>query len=181
MENQEIVEIVDEIVGKFMELANINNGVGYSVEFVNFQGMENTLKVAFEGEDLGFLIGSQGTHLRSLQYIISLILNIKYEINDSNILVDAGGYVEDMVTRLERVALEKADDARIEGRAVSLSPMSAFERKIVHTMIGHFDDVYTKSEGEGDDRHVQIIPKSDEEIGIETDSTGDEAEQESEE
>ncbi len=181
MENQEIVEIVDKIVGKFMELSNINSGVGYQVEFVNFQGMENTLKVAFEGEDLGFLIGSHGSHLRSLQFIISLILNIKYEVNDLNILVDAGGYVEDMVTRLERVALDRADDARIEGRPVSLEPMSAFERKIVHTMIGRFDDVYTESKGEGEERHVQIFPKSEEEIGVEMGPTGDEVEQESEE
>ena len=123
------------------------------------------IKISFNGENLGYLIGNHGKHLESLQYVFSLILRKKFEEGtEYRVLMDVGGYKEERNKKIERMALQKADDARILGEPIELEPMSPSDRRVVHMALQVFDDVKTESVGEGNDRRVKIIPISDKEI-----------------
>ena len=123
------------------------------------------IKISFNGENLGYLIGNHGKHLESLQYVFSLILRKKFEEGvEYRVLMDVGGYKEERNKKIERMALQKADDARILGEPIELDPMSPSDRRVVHMALQVFDDIKTESVGEGNDRRVKIIPISDKEI-----------------
>lgn len=113
-----------------------------------------------QGEDLGILIGRQGDTLRDLQYITRLIVSRKLQ-RWANVLVDVGGYKQ----RRERVLIELAgrmsDRVMAENRAVSLEPMPAHERRIIHLALRDHQGVTTESTGEGRRRKVVILPKDD--------------------
>ncbi len=140
------------------------------------------IKISFNGENLGYLIGNHGKHLESLQYVFSLILRKKFEEGmEYRVLMDVGGYKEERNKKIERIALQKADDARILGEPIELDPMSPSDRRVVHMALQVFDDIKTESVGEGNDRRVKIIPISDKEILKGSDDTDSDDKEESEE
>ena len=123
------------------------------------------IKVSFNGENLGYLIGNRGRNLDSLQYVFSLIMRKRFEEGtEYRVLMDVGGYKEERNKKIERIALQKADDARILGEPVELEPMSPSDRRVVHMALQIFDDIKTESVGDGNDRRVRIIPISEKQI-----------------
>ena len=134
----------------------------YDLKIEEVEGTSN-INILFSGEDLGYLIGNHGKHLESLQYIFSLILRKRFP-EDSNyrVLIDVCGYKEERNKKIERFALQKADDARILGESMELPPMPASERRVVHMTLQMFDDLKTESIGEGMERRVVIVPLSTE-------------------
>ena len=137
------------------------------------------IKVSFKGENLGYLIGGHGKHLDSLQYILSLILRKEFgEDSEYRILLDVCDYRKERDEKLEKFAMQKADDARILGESIDLPPMKASDRRVVHIVLEKFDDIKTESVGEDKDRHIRIIPVNDTEI-LETPT--EESEEETEE
>ncbi len=94
------------------------------------------------------------------------------------VLMDVGGYKEERNKKIERMALQKADDARILGEPIELEPMSPSDRRVVHMALQVFDDIKTESVGEGNDRRVKIIPISDKEILKGKEDSGSEEESE---
>lgn len=134
------------------------------------------IKIVFSGDNLGYLIGNHGKHLESLQYIFSMVLRKKLpEDTNYRVVLDVCGYKEERNKKLEKFALQKADDARILGEEIELPPMSPAERRVVHVALQMFDDIKTESTGEGNDRRIKIIPLS------ENVEQPDESEEESEE
>ena len=120
---------------------------------------ESCLMLSVDGEDLGSLIGRRGETLDSLQYLLRLMVNQKYR-NWRNIVVDVGGYKEKRSNQIVQLAERMATQVIESGRAVSLEPMPANERRMVHLALREHPDVYTESSGESDRRKVHIIPKS---------------------
>jgi spoIIIJ-associated protein len=113
-----------------------------------------------EGDDLGILIGRQGETLRDLQYITRLIVSRKVQ-HWVNVLVDVGGYKRRRERVLAELAQRMAERVVAEGRPVSLEPMPAHERRIVHMALRDHEFVTTESTGEGRRRKVVILPTSD--------------------
>jgi spoIIIJ-associated protein len=74
------------------------------------------------------------------------------------LIVDAGGYRAKHVEWLQSLAKRMADKAIDTKQVVELSPMSAYDRRVVHMALADLPGVSTRSEGEGDDRHLCIIP-----------------------
>jgi spoIIIJ-associated protein len=72
--------------------------------------------------------------------------------------VDASGYRDRRRRTLEALAHRSAEEAVRTGSRVELEPMSAAERKIVHTSLEHHEGVTTVSEGEGSNRRVVVEP-----------------------
>ena len=105
------------------------------------------------------MIGNRGRHLDSLQFVFQVILGRKISQDyDFRVFIDVGGYRKEKDTRLEEMALQKADDARILGEKVDLPPMKPSDRRIVHLALMKFKDITTESVGEGMDRHIVITP-----------------------
>jgi spoIIIJ-associated protein len=109
------------------------------------------------GPDLGILIGRRGTTLQSLQYILNLILS-KQLAEKMVVGIDVDGYRRRREQSLVSLARRTADRVRGTGRSVTLEPMPANERRIVHLTLANDPSVMTVSIGEGDARKVAITP-----------------------
>lgn len=111
-----------------------------------------------QGNDLGALIGRKGETLSALQYIARLIL--AKSLNESvNLIVDVEGYRQRREQQLRRMAQRMAEQALQRQRTLTLEPMPASERRIIHLELRDHPGVRTESVGEGDRRKVTIIPK----------------------
>ena len=110
------------------------------------------------GDDLGLLIGRRGTTLAALQYIINLMVSRKM---GSRVLIslDIEHYRRRREDSLTGLAQRMADRVRKSGRSLTLEPMPAGERRIVHLVLAEDSAVTTGSVGEGDGRKVVIYPQ----------------------
>lgn len=179
MKENEILSTVEKHAIKLADLIGIAHP---HCEISLTDQNERVVNVAFEGENMGFMIGPRGRHLQSMQFVLSMM--VKKELGEDNqvmVIVDAGGYAAKRIEQIEQMAEKKADDARVLGSAIDLEPMSSFERRVVHTCLAKFDDLTTESFGEGPDRFVRISIKTDNEIGIKSESKSEESEDEVEE
>lgn len=157
MKDKELIKLVEKEVETLCSLLEVECERSINLE----EGDEDVkyIKIAFEGEDLGYMIGNRGRHLDSIQYVLQLMVG-KMTEQDPNyrVLVDVGGYREERNSHLEEMALQKADDVRILGESVDLPPMKPADRRAVHMALSEYDDIVTESEGEGRDRHIVIKP-----------------------
>lgn len=154
-----MLKLTQEEVEKLKELLNVESETEVEVE----EGEEGMMyvKVVFEGEDLGYMIGNRGRHLDSLQFMLQILVGRRLaeeERENFRLFVDVGGYRKEKDDKIAQMALEKADDARILGAPVELPPMKPSDRRIVHLTLMKFKDISTESEGEGMDRHIVIKP-----------------------
>ncbi|HLU65738.1 MAG TPA: R3H domain-containing nucleic acid-binding protein [Kofleriaceae bacterium] len=118
-------------------------------------------------EDVQRIIGRRGQVVDALQHLVGKMLvkgkNERAERGEGRgkpIVVDAGGYRQRHIERLEGLAARMAEKARASGQPVDLSPMPAHDRRIIHMALASVEGVATHSEGEGDLRHVVVVPSS---------------------
>jgi spoIIIJ-associated protein len=107
------------------------------------------------GDDLGLLIGRRGGTMASLQYLLNLMVNRRYKDN-APFCVDVEGYRQRREKSLRDLAFRMAERVRASGRSVTLEPMPANERRIVHLALAKDPTVRTSSVGEGESRKVAI-------------------------
>jgi spoIIIJ-associated protein len=74
------------------------------------------------------------------------------------LIVDAGGFRDKQLERLRSLAQKMATQALETKQIVALQPMSPHDRRIVHMAISEIPGLTTRSEGEGDDRHILVVP-----------------------
>ena len=117
----------------------------------------NEAVLDIEGEDLGILIGRRGQTLMSLQYVLNLILSKKTN-RRVTFGVDVDGYRQRREEALVGLAQRSAERVRSTGKSVTLEPMPANERRIVHITLAEDSTVMTVSIGEGEARKVAITP-----------------------
>ncbi len=118
---------------------------------------EGTLTGSFIGDDLGLLIGRHGLTIDAVQLLARTIVGRGGE-ERREVVVDAAGYRERRRRTLESLALHSAEEAVRDGRPVELEPMTAAERKLVHTYLEPHADVTTSSEGTEPNRFVVVAP-----------------------
>ncbi len=112
-----------------------------------------------EEEQTQRIIGRRGQVVDAFQHLVNKMLSRERDERGKPVIVDAGGYREQHVERLESLAQRMADKALDSGEAVDLTPMSAYDRRIVHMRLADLDGVATRSEGEGDGRHIVVFPE----------------------
>jgi spoIIIJ-associated protein len=110
------------------------------------------------GEDVGLLIGRHGETLSSVQFLVNACLS-KRMPRDMRVIVDIEHYRERREQSLRGIALRTADRVRRDNRAVTLQPMPANERRIIHLTLQSSPHVSTESTGEGPERRVVVSPK----------------------
>ena len=111
-----------------------------------------------ESDENALLIGREGRTLISLQY---LLRNYLSTFVDGHLVIslDIGNYHENRKRQLEILATKTAKEVAKTRIPVKLDPMNAYDRRIVHTKLSEWRDVYTESEGEGDQRRLVIKPR----------------------
>jgi spoIIIJ-associated protein len=111
--------------------------------------------VSINGQQLAPLIGRHGQTLEALELVVNLIVARRLG-HRVPVVVDAERYRERRREALQALASRTASRVRRSGTPVALEPMSASERRVIHTALAEDAGVSTHSEGEGDDRHVVI-------------------------
>jgi spoIIIJ-associated protein len=124
---------------------------------VDIDETDDAIVATVNGDDLGLLIGKHGATIDALQH---LALRVAYRggTAQKHVIVDAAGYRERREAALHRAADRAVSDALDFGRPVELEPMSAAERRIVHTYLRDRTDIQTHSEGDEPDRRLVVSP-----------------------
>ncbi|MHC1716585.1 MAG: protein jag [Candidatus Dojkabacteria bacterium] len=157
MKDKEVIDLVEKELETLCTLLNVDCKRECTLE----EGEEGIkyIKVNFEGDNLGYMIGNRGRHLDSLQFLLQVIMGRKFDAEyNFRVFIDVGGYRKEKDNKLEEMALQKADDARILGEEVELPPMKPSDRRIIHLALMKFADIETESRGEGMDRYIVIKP-----------------------
>lgn len=118
----------------------------------------NNLLIDINGEDTGYLIGYRGEVLNSIQNVITNIAN-KGNKDKIKVMLNIGGYREKREKDLENLAMKIAASVVKTGKSITLEPMTAYERKIIHTKLQENDKVTTHSIGEEPYRKIVVSLK----------------------
>jgi spoIIIJ-associated protein len=118
---------------------------------------DETLTARLTGPDLGLVIGKHGQTIDAIQYLANAIV-WRGRDDRKSVVVDAAGYRDRRRASLEQLADRAAGEARAARKDISLEPMSAVERKIVHVHLQDREDVETTSEGMEPNRYVVVKP-----------------------
>jgi len=116
---------------------------------------DDEITVACAGGDAGLLIGKHGQTIDALQYVANAAVHRRGV--GKSVTVDVAGYRDRRRVTLEGIALRAADRA-LNGERVLLEPMTAVERKVVHTRLQDVAGVQTTSEGTEPNRYVVVSP-----------------------
>ena len=117
---------------------------------------KNRYKVILEGEKLGALIGRRGETLDAIQQLTGYAVNRSGEKGRARIQVDAEGYREKREQSLERLADKVAVKVVKYRKNMTLEPMNAYERHVIHTALQNAKDVSTFSIGTEPNRRVVV-------------------------
>ena len=109
-------------------------------------------------DNLAMLIGRKGETLQQLQYLTNVLVSRKVEGN-SVYAVDVDGYRHRRETSLTTMAKEIAEEVRTTGDVITLEPMPAALRRIVHLALEDEDGVTTQSIGKGRERQIEVMPE----------------------
>jgi len=110
------------------------------------------------GEDLGILIGRRGSTLAALQYTVNHMVSRQLK-SKALVTVDVEGYRRRREENLKGLALRLAEKVKSTGRTITLEPMPANERRIVHLALADDPQVSSFSLGDGESRKVAISLK----------------------
>ena len=135
-------------------LQSVTDAMGLDVMIEKRLTTERIL-LQLHGRGLGVLIGKHGKTLDSLQYLTNLAANQSGR-GRYFVMLDVEDYRERRQATLESLAIRMANRVKRSQRPLVLEPMNAYERKIIHLTLQDDPDVYTKSEGELDNRHLVI-------------------------
>lgn len=107
------------------------------------------------GNEISYLIGYRGETLNALQTVISSIIN-KEHTEKIRVHVDINGYRQKRIKILEELALKVSKTVLRTGKPITLEPMTAYERKIIHSALQGNDKITTFSKGEEPYRKIVI-------------------------
>jgi len=111
-----------------------------------------------EGDGSGLLIGRKGQTLDALEYLINKIVHKGAE-DKKRIVVDTENYRSRREESLVLLAQRLGDKAKRLGRPVTISPMSAHDRRIIHLALEEDKSLRTRSTGTGLYRKIVISPE----------------------
>lgn len=142
-------------------LESILNSMGieqFNIE-VRTIGQESEIHYVIDSSENPLLIGTKGHTLEALQTLIKNLIS-SYTKDYIVVTLDIGSYRANRIHQLEILATKTAKSVAKTKIAVKLDPMNSFERRVIHEKLSDWRDVYTESEGEGEERAIVIKPKN---------------------
>ncbi|MFR8144195.1 MAG: RNA-binding cell elongation regulator Jag/EloR [Clostridia bacterium] len=148
---QELEQAKQEIESFLQEfLPRVNEELTYQVKIEDY-----TIDIDIKGSAAGILIGYRGDTLNAFQTILSAIAN-KNASEKIKLILDIENYRQKRQKSLEELAEKVSKTVLRTGKAVTLEPMSAYERKIIHSKLQDNNKIQTYSIGENENRRVVI-------------------------
>ena len=143
--------------------------IGLKAEAELFGCEDGTRRIIIAGEDASTLIGHHGDTLDALQYLANLASakkNINGERDKSRVTIDIEGYRAKREETLRALARRMAAKALRNKRSVMPEPMSAYERRIIHSEVQGIEGVSTNSVGSDNNRKIVIYLTDKEPKGL---------------
>ena len=143
-----VIDNISKFMTEFLEKTEENAKFNVKIS-------KSTVYVDIESQEIGFLIGYRGETLYAFQNILSAVANKGIE-QKVRVILDIEGYKAKREKALEELA-EKIEKTVIKTRkSVTLEPMQAYERKIIHTKLQNSEKVETRSIGEEPRRRIVV-------------------------
>lgn len=142
-------------IEKFLKefVVKLENEAKYEIEI-----KEKCIYISINGENIGNLIGYRGEALYALENILKAIANKDSE-NRVIVRLDIENYKNKRIKTLQDVANKKAKIVEKTGKIITLEPMQAYERKIIHSYLQENPKVETRSIGQEPRRRIVISKK----------------------
>ena len=133
-------KFLEQVKEKIMYEISLNNGI---------------VEVKMAGENAGFLIGYRGEALYAMQTLLTSVANRGI---DARIILrlDIENYKEKRIKTLENLARKTAETVMKTGKTITLEPMQAYERKIIHSALQDNKKISTESTGVEPRRRIVI-------------------------
>lgn len=146
-------QLIKKTIEDMLSLLNIP----YELEIIEDESI-GTTRFHIKTEESQVLIGRDGTHLAALSHIIKRIADKtnQEQKTPTSFLVDVNDYQGKRLEDLKGKAVILAERARYFKSDVEMSPMTPYERMIVHSIFAGAKDIKTESVGEGKDRRIVI-------------------------
>ncbi|OGZ19058.1 MAG: hypothetical protein A2Z68_00730 [Candidatus Nealsonbacteria bacterium RBG_13_38_11] len=145
------IETIKKTTKEFFEKTTFNVEVNVLAE------KEGTVPINLKTEEPQILIGEGGQTLTEIQHLLKAILRKKIT-EPFYIDLDINDYKKKKKEYLKELAVSTADEVALSKKQKELSPMSAYERRIIHMALAERGDVVTESTGEGIERRLVIKP-----------------------
>ena len=118
---------------------------------------KTTLEI--QTQDTEMVIGRRGVVIDALQHLVNkAVYKERRDEKTKPLVVDAGGFRDKQVDRLRSIAQKMGEKAMQTKEIVELQPMTPHDRRIVHMAIAEMPGLSSRSEGEGEDRHILVVP-----------------------
>ena len=151
-ENMDEIQIAVNNIEIFLK-SFLEKEVSYKIDVQEFN-----INIELLGEKLNYLIGYRGETINALQTIITAIAN-KNASAKIRVFLDVAGYKDKRVKTLEELAEKISKTVIKTGKSIALEPMTAYERKIIHSKLQSNEKVTTYSKGEEPYRKIVITLK----------------------
>jgi spoIIIJ-associated protein len=111
-------------------------------------------------KDTELVIGRRGVVMDALQHLVNKVVYRDRAGGERTkpLVVDAGGFRDKQSERLRSLAQRLGEEALETEQIVELAPMTPHDRRIVHMAIAEIPGLSSRSEGEGEDRHILVVP-----------------------
>ncbi len=147
------------VLRELLDVMGLDGEIGHEILPEDERGRKTAI-ITLDGTDEldEALVGPGGTVLYSFQFILRGMVSQRLS-RYTSFLVDVNEFRDRRVLELISQAKEETEKALRFGRPMTLDPMPAHERRIVHMTLRDDDRIVTKSKGEDNKRRVRIIPK----------------------
>ncbi|WP_423182955.1 protein jag [Arthrobacter sp. NyZ413] len=144
-------DVAADYLEELLDIADIDGDID-----IEIRNGRTYISIAAEDDSEGLesLVGRDGEVLEALQELARLSVLSATE-NRSRLVLDINGYRKERAGDLQQIAEGAVAKVKETGASVSLEPMSAYERKIVHDAVADLGFV-SESEGEGAGRHIVV-------------------------
>jgi len=143
-------DIAADYLEELLDIADLDGDLDMDVD-------GDRAAVSIVGADLSQLVGAKGEVLDALQELTRLAV-YRETGERSRLMLDISGYRAERRAELVKLAEDTVARVRESGESVSLSPMSPFERKVVHDAVAAAG-LTSESEGVEPRRHVVVLPE----------------------
>lgn len=140
-----------EMVETLMQLLDAEVSVGHRL-------LADRIELSIDGPGAAWVVGRRGQTLDALQYLLNRMLTQRLGEHPL-VVVNADGYRERREASLVELAHRLSEKAQQEGKVVALNPMTARDRRVVHMALRDVAGVSTRSEGDGEERRLLIVPE----------------------
>lgn len=154
---KEQTAIIKKIIAELISKTGFTSEVEVIKKENDDNDRENFICNVQINEDPQVLIGQYGFNLQALQHIARLLVRKKVD-KKARFILDINSYRQQKNESIINQARQAASEAILEGRAIVMRPMSAYERRLVHMELSTNPEVETESVGDKENRKVIVRP-----------------------